>query len=140
MSKERNIATQERFGNAINTNELDELHHLMSPGVIDHDPSRNQLPGPAGFIRFFKQLREAFPDLQIDVEHMVADDDSVAIAYTMTGTHRGAFLGVPASGRTVSARGVQIARFEDGKIVERWGSSDQLGILEQIGEPVMPFQ
>lgn len=140
MSKERNIATQQRFGQAINANELDELHQLMSAGVVDHDPAPHQIAGPAGFIRFFRELRESFPDLQIDVEHMVADDDNVSIAYALTGTHRGVFLGIPASGRRIRARGVQIARFEDGKIVERWGSSDQLGILEQIGEPVMPLQ
>jgi predicted ester cyclase len=63
----------------------------------------------------------------------VADDDNVAIAYTLTGTHRGDFMGIAPTGRKVSARGVQIARFENGKLVERWGSSDQLGILQQIG-------
>ena len=57
----------------------------------------------------------------------------------MTGTHQGDFMGVPATGKRVSARGMQIGRFEDGKMVERWGSSDELGILKQLGvEPVQP--
>lgn len=63
----------------------------------------------------------------------MADEDNVAISYTVTGTHNGDFLGIPATGRPIKARGVQVARFENGKIVERWGSSDQLGILQQIG-------
>ena len=90
--------------------------------------------GPDGYIQFFTQFRSAFPDLQITVDHLTADDDSVAIAYTVTGTHKGDFLGVPATGRSMSARGVQIARFDpNARMVERWGSSDQLGILQQIG-------
>jgi len=51
----------------------------------------------------------------------------------MTGTHKGDFNGIPATGKPVKARGLQISRFEDGKMVERWGSSDELGILKQIG-------
>ena len=73
----------------------------------------------------------------MDVEHLVADENNVSIAYTVTGTHQGDFMGVPPTGRKIRARGVQIARFADGKMVERWGSSDQLGILEQIGASVV---
>ena len=55
------------------------------------------------------------------------------MAYTITGTHNGPLSGIPPTGKKVKARGMQIARFKDGKIVERWGSSDELGILKQIG-------
>ncbi len=64
---------------------------------------------------------------------MVVDDDHVAIAYTLTGTHDGEFNGVAATGKKIEARGVQIGRFENGQIVERWGSSDELGIMQQLG-------
>ena len=65
---------------------------------------------------------------------MVADEENVAIAYTITGTHRGPLQGIPATGRKIKARGVQIAKFNsDAKIVERWGSSDEAGILQQLG-------
>ena len=81
----------------------------------------------------FKGLRESFADFKIAVDQLVADDDKVAIAYTLTGTHQGSFLGVPATGKWIKARGGQIGRFSNGKLVERWGSSDQLGNLNQIG-------
>lgn len=61
-----------------------------------------------------------------------------AVAYTIEGTHQGPFMGVAATGKHVKARGMQIARFEDGKAVERWGSSDELGILKQIGATALP--
>ena len=78
-------------------------------------------------------MRTAFPDLKVTPEHITADDDSVALAYTITGTHDGDFQGIPPTGKSIKARGVQIARFTDGKMVERWGSSDELGILKQLG-------
>ena len=67
-----------------------------------------------------------------------ADNDCLLVdmlrgPLALTGTHQGDFLGVPATGKPIEIRGMQIGRFEDGKMVERWGSSDELGILKQIG-------
>ncbi len=139
MSQQDNISATKRFGEAVNSGNLDVLCEVMAPLVVDNDPAPNQGPGPEGFIKFFSAFRAAFPDLNVTVEHMVADNDNVAIAYTVTGTHQGDFLGAPATGRRISARGMQIARFQNGQIVERWGSSDQLGILQQIGaDPTNP--
>ncbi len=132
MSKDENIATQERLGEAAVKGDLDEFDNVFAPDVVDHDPAPDQGPGPEGFKQFFSSLRSAFPDLNIEVEKMVADDDHVAIAYTVSGTHDGDFVGVGPTGKKITARGMQIARFEDGKIVERWGSSDELGILQQL--------
>lgn len=133
MSMQQNIEAQQRFGEAVNSGRLEAILEVVSPLVIDHDPASDQGPGPQGFVRLFTAYREAFPDLKVSPDHLTADDDSIALAYTMSGTHKGSFLGIPPSGKTVRVRGVQIARFAEGKMVERWGSSDQLGLLEQIG-------
>lgn len=133
MSKEDNVATQKRFGKAINSGKLYEFNDLMTPDVEDHDPAPGQGEGPKGFIDFFSTFRKAFPDLEVAVDQTVADDDNVAIAYTITGTHEGDFQGIAPTGKKIEARGMQIARFEDGRIAERWGSSDELGILKQLG-------
>lgn len=142
MSKEANIATSKKMGEAINTGHLDELKDAFAPGVKDHDPAPDQGSGPEGFVKFFTEFRQAFPDLKIAVEEMVADEDKVAMAYTITGTQDGPFQGIPATGRKIKARGVQIAKFNsDGKITERWGSSDEAGIMQQIGvtRPTTPL-
>lgn len=133
MSQQDNIAATQRLGEAVNSGNLEVLREVFAPSVIDRDPASDQEPGPEGFIHFFTSFRDAFPDLNISVEQLVADEDNVAIAYTITGTHQGDFLGIPATGRPIKARGLQIARFQNGQIVERWGSSDQLGILQQLG-------
>lgn len=133
MGKQENITTQKAFGEAVNSGKLYQFTDLMTADVEDHDPAPDQADGPVGFIAFFTKFREAFPDLEVAVEKMVADDDCVAIAYTVTGTHKGDFHGVAPTGKKIEARGMQIARFEDGRIAERWGSSDELGILKQLG-------
>ncbi|MBA3803810.1 MAG: ester cyclase, partial [Acidimicrobiia bacterium] len=81
----------------------------------------------------FTTMRTAFPDLHVDVEHLVADDENVAFAYRITGTHQGEFQGIAPTGQRVDARGMQISRFVDGRITERWGSSDEAGIIKQLG-------
>ena len=134
MGKEANIATAKKMGEAINKGHFEEFHNIFAKDVVDHDPAPDQGKGPEGFIGFFTAFRTAFPDLKIAVEHMVADEENVAIAYTVTGTHDGPFQGIPASGKKIKARGMQIAKFDaEAKIQERWGSSDELGILQQIG-------
>jgi len=133
MSKEANIAAQVKFGEAVVSGKLEGLRDVVDAKALDHDPGPGQGLGPEGFIHYFGELRKGFPDLNIAAEKLVADDDSVALAYTITGTHQGEFMGLAPTGRKITARGVQIARFENGKLVERWGSSDQLGILQQLG-------
>jgi steroid delta-isomerase-like uncharacterized protein len=133
MSKEQNIKAQTRMGEAVNTGNLETLKEVIAPNVVDHDPAPDQGKGPEGFIRFFTGFRQAFPDLEVKVEHLVVDEDNVAFAYTIEGTHKGDLMGIPPTGRRIKARGMQIGRFENGKLMERWGSSDQLGILQQLG-------
>lgn len=134
MSRELNIAAQEAFGQAVNTGNLEALHDLIGNGKVDHDPAPGQVDGPEGFVAFFNEMRTAFPDLHVEVEHLVADDDNVAFAYTLTGTHKGSFQGHEPTGQAFAVRGVQISKFgTDAKLVERWGSSDEAGILSQLG-------
>ena len=133
FDKKTNIAAQEAFGEAVNSGNLDAFDDLIAPDSIDHDPAPGQAPGPDGFKGFFTEMRTAFPDLHVDVETLVADDDQVAFAYTLTGTHTGPFQGHDATGKSINVRGVQISKFTDGKMSERWGSSDELGIMTQLG-------
>jgi steroid delta-isomerase-like uncharacterized protein len=132
MAREENIAAQEKFGEAVNSGNLDLIDEVVATDSVDHDPAPDQEQGPKGFKQFFGMMRTAFPDFEVSVDHMVADDDNVAIAYTVTGTHEGDFLGVAPTGNRISVRGCQIGRFRDGMLVERWGSSDELGILQQL--------
>jgi len=89
----------------VNTGNFDVFDEVVSPDVVDHDPAPEQGPGPQGFKDMFATMRSAFPDLKVTPEHMTATEDDVALAYTVTGTHEGDFLGVAPTGRKVMARG-----------------------------------
>lgn len=133
MSRDANIAAQQHLAENINAGNIAIAVETFAEDAVDHDPAPGQGPGRQGFEAFFTELTMAFPDAHIEPAHMVADDDHVAIAYTLTGTHEHEFNGVAPTGREIEVRGVQIGRFEEGRIVERWGSSDELGILRQLG-------
>lgn len=140
MSKEANIAILTKFAEAVNTGKFDLFKEVVSPESIDHDPAPGQAQGPEGYRMYFSGLRTAFPDLSVAPETVVADDDSIAFAYTITGTHNGPLMGLAPTGKKIKIRGVQISKFKDGKMVERWGSSDELGLLQQLGVAVLPAQ
>ena len=132
-SRDDNIATQEKAAERLNAGDVDAGVDIMfAPDAVDHDPAPFQEQGREGYRRFFHYLITAFPDFTITPQRMVADDDTVAFAYTLTGTHRGEFEGVAATGRRIEVRGLQLGRFEDGQIVERWGATDMAGLLSQL--------
>ena len=133
MSKETNLAVLGKFAEAVNTGKFDLFQEAVSAENVDHDPAPGQVQGPEGYRTFFSGLRTAFPDLSVTLDTMVADDDSIAFAYTLTGTQDGPLDGLAPTGRKVKIRGLQISKFKDGKMVERWGSSDELGMLQQLG-------
>jgi steroid delta-isomerase-like uncharacterized protein len=133
MSKESSQAALGKFAEAVNTGNYDLFDQVAAADCTDHDPADGQVPGPQGYRAFFSGMRTAFPDMQVAVEALVQDEDSIAFAYTLTGTHTGPLMGVPATGKKVKIRGLQISKFEDGMMTERWGSSDELGLLKQLG-------
>jgi steroid delta-isomerase-like uncharacterized protein len=138
MGKAENGAALGKFAEAVNTGNFDLFREAVAAECVDHDPAPGQGPGPEGYRKFFSATRQAFPDMAVALDTMVADDDSVAFAYTMTGTHQGVLMGIAPTGKKMKIRGLQISKFRDGKMVERWGSSDQLGMLQQLGITQLP--
>ena len=134
MTQEANIATQQKAAGLLNAGDVDGfVDTLFAVDAIDHDPAPGQGPGREGYRTFFHTLAAAFPDAQLEPVAQVANDDQIAFAYWLTGTHKGAFHGVAPTGKSIRVRGLQIGRFENGQIVERWGSTDELGVMQQLG-------
>jgi len=106
---------------------------LLAPDCACHAPAA-LAPGVAGAKRWVTQLRRAFPDLSAVVEAEVAEGDTVAQRIACSGTHRGAFLGLPPTGRRASWQLVAIQRVgPDGRVAEYWANWDRLGVLRQLG-------
>jgi steroid delta-isomerase-like uncharacterized protein len=80
----------------------------------------------------------AFPDLQITTDGWVAEGDRVTKIWTAHSTHRGDFMGIPASGNAMEVKGIEVFRLADGKIAELWASMDTLGMLQQMGAIPQP--
>ena len=132
MSREQNLATLARGGEIAATRDFAGLSEVFADDVVDHDAAAGAPNGAAGVIAWWQSVGTAFPDFEMDVDVVVSDDDSIAFAYRLSGTHEGEFLDRAPTGRRVEVRGLQIARFEDGRIVERWGATDLLGLLTQL--------
>ena len=99
------------------------------------------VPGPvdnAGWMGFLSVFTTGLPDAQISVEGSIAERDMVASRWTISGTHRGLFQGVPPTGRQVTMSGIDFSRVVDGKIAEHWAQFDMVGALQQIGALTAP--
>jgi steroid delta-isomerase-like uncharacterized protein len=138
MSKEANGAALSKFAEAVNTGNYKLFDDVVAPDCVDHDPGPGQVPGPDGYRALFTEMRRAFPDMTVELAELVADEEAIAFAYTFSGTQNGPLMGIAPTGRKVNIRGMQLSKFRDGKMVERWGSSDQLGMLQQIGVSTIP--
>ena len=122
----------------MNTGNYDLFRDCVAIDCVDHDPGPGQVPGPDGYRALFTEMRQAFPDMKVEVAELVAGEEAIAFAYTFTGTQDGPLMGIAPTGKKVKIRGLQISKFRNGKMVERWGSSDQLGMLQQIGASSIP--
>ncbi|MFH1646219.1 MAG: ester cyclase [Chloroflexota bacterium] len=90
------------------------------------------------YIEYNAAYMTAFPDVKFTIEDMIAEGDKVAIRYTMRGTHKGPYRGMPATGKKIEVGGISIGRVAGGKFVEGWSCPDRLGMMQQLG--VIPRQ
>ena len=114
------------------------IDELLSAQAVIHGLGPQDLRGPAGFKNFFSAYRNAFPDVSIKIDDLVAEGDRVVARWSGSGTHLGDGLGLPATGKKVQFRGVTIVRVEQGKLAEGWNEFDQLGLFQQLGVVHLP--
>jgi steroid delta-isomerase-like uncharacterized protein len=82
---------------------------------------------------FLAPLTKAFPDLRRNIVDMVAEGDKVAVSINVTGTYKGEFQGIPATGKQASFTAMDILTIIDGKVIEEWTTADMMGLMQQIG-------
>ena len=134
MTAETNKIVMSRFLEFINTASESLAQELISPAAIFHVPGTPEpMRGPAGYLAIIGMMRGGFPDIQWTLEETVAEGDKVAARFTMRGTHRGTFFGVPPTGKMIKVQAMNIYRLSDGQFVEEHGQPDMLGLLLQIG-------
>jgi steroid delta-isomerase-like uncharacterized protein len=113
--------------------DLSVVDEFFAPDFVSHTNPPGLPDGIEGVRRFFAMFRVAMPDVEVTIDELIVDGDRAAVATTITGTHTGELLGLPASGRRVNVVGVDLVRVRDGKIVEHRGLTDSVGLMRQLG-------
>jgi steroid delta-isomerase-like uncharacterized protein len=115
---------------AINTGNLALLDTFVAPGYVEHSEG---FQGVEPFRQQVAAFRAAFPDLHVSIDDLLTDGDRFASRTTVTGTHAGDLMGLPATGKRISVEAVDIGRIENGQAQERWGGLNMYALLTQLG-------
>jgi predicted ester cyclase len=141
MSEENKAVVRrfnELFGECWRTGNADILEEVLAPEFVYHSPGAP--PDLEGFKQSLLMLSAGLHDLRYTVEDLFAEGDKVADRLTWQATHRGVLMGIPPTGNTVRGEELHISRIVEGKIVERWGQGDNLGMMQQLGAVPPPGQ
>ena len=133
MSTEENKTRLRRvFDEGINQKQLDVFDELLAPNYVNYNMPA-PAPGPAGFKQVIGMFQTAFPDMRITIEDEFGEGDKVGTRGYMTGTHKGEFMGIPATNKSVKVSYIDLWHAENGKFVENWVQLDMLGLMQQLG-------
>jgi len=130
---EQNKAVFEKLMSALNAKDLATMESLIADDFVDNDAMPGMAPGRQGMIDMMGMFVAAFPDLNVVVEHWVAEGDLVVGVMTTKGTQTGEFMGMPASGKNFSVREMHMVRVANGKMAEHWGLSNEMSMMQQLG-------
>ena len=131
---EQNKNTVTEFIDALFTKgDLGAVDEYLARDYVDHDPPMGFPASREGMRTAGAMFRAAFPDWHSEMDILVGEADVVVEHFIASGTQQGEIFGVPPSGRTVALPGINIWRVCDGRIVERWGRLDDLGLMRQLG-------
>jgi steroid delta-isomerase-like uncharacterized protein len=137
MSTEQNKAMARRwFTDVIAQGQLDVADEIFAANHVIHDPHAppSGWPvGPEGLKTVASVFGGGFRDWNITIEDQIAEGDRVATRWAASATNTGSVMGMPPTGKTVRVTGVNVARFEEGKIIESWFNFDMLTLLQQLG-------
>ena len=117
----------------INQGRIDSAERFVWEDVVEQVPFPGQGPGLEGLKNVLRGFRAGFPDIHFAIEEQIAEGDKVLSRFEWTGTHRGEFLSVPATGRPVKVWGMVVDRLVDGRIKETRIIMDTLGLMMQLG-------
>jgi steroid delta-isomerase-like uncharacterized protein len=124
---------QRWFTEVMNEGKLEVIDEICSQDFVDHNPLPGTSPDFAGLKDFVTQVRSAFPDIETTAEDILVEGDRLAVRSTIRGTHKGDFMGIPASGKKVEVSNYDFVRFENDQAAEHWGTIDSAALMEQIG-------
>ncbi|MEU8248944.1 ester cyclase [Nonomuraea sp. NPDC048916] len=133
----RNKETLRRFHDAVSTGDEEivsrTIDEVVRPDVQIRTPLPIETTGTQAMKEVLAMLHRAFPDLHVEIEDVIAEGDRVVTRNTVTGTHRGEYMGVPPTGKSITYKEILIARFADGRVAETWAVVDVMSQMRQLG-------
>ena len=123
---------KDMFERAINQRDESIFDEFIDRSYVNYDMPMPE-PGPTGMRALMGGFFAAFPDMRIVVEQTVGEADLVCTRGYFEGTHDGDFMGVPATGKKVNVKYMDMWRLADGKAIENWVRLDMLGLMQQLG-------
>ena len=117
----------------LNQGKLELVDELFAPEFVERTPQPALAPTREGFKQFVKALRTAFPDIRYTIDDTIEAGDKLVHRVTATGTMRGEFAGMPATGKQATWTEIHISRVANDHIVEHWGLVQELGMMVQLG-------
>jgi predicted ester cyclase len=112
---------------------IEVIDEFVADDYVEHQIFPGLTQDKEGLKGFIKMNRDAFSDLNVEILKIVVEGDEAWVHAVMTGKHTGELGGIPATGKSVRLEMVDRVRFRDGKAVEHWGVSDDLGMMTQLG-------
>lgn len=139
LRQEQNKKLVRQFFEALDRQDIERMDQLVfSENYSLHFSGMPPLDWNANKREFLAPLNKAFPDLTRSIVDIVAEGDKVAVSINVTGTYKGEFQGIPATGKQVSFTAMDILTIIDGKITEEWATADMMGLMQQIGAIPQP--
>jgi steroid delta-isomerase-like uncharacterized protein len=133
MSEENKSLQRRETEEVFNKHNPAAIDEFFAPDFVSHNAPPGTPNDREGLKTLVGAYFGAFPDLKVTIELQVAEGDKVVGYWTMTATHSGELMGIPATGKRVKLTGVSIMRIAGGKIVEEWNEADQMSLMQQLG-------
>jgi predicted ester cyclase len=118
----------------ISAGDIAGFGELIADDFVEHDVVPGVPPTKQGTLEYFRMLLTAFPDMRMEVEDLIAENDKAVARVKASATHQGEFMGVAPTGKRVAVQLIDIMRFDDaGLVCEHWGVVDMLSLMQQLG-------
>jgi len=117
-----------RYNQLCNDHQFDQLGNFVAENVEVSGRTR----GLSDYVAGLKRVVDAFPDYRWNLRHLLVEDELISAHFLDTGTHRGTFLGIPATGRSVSIQEFAIYRMQGGRFAEVWVTAENYELLQQL--------
>jgi steroid delta-isomerase-like uncharacterized protein len=134
MSADAKTIVRRLYEEAWNKRRLEVVNEIISPSHALHAPNiSGSSVGPEAYKRQLSLFLAGYPDLRITLEDTIAEKNKVVACWSISGTHKGDFMGIPATNKRVSVDGITIHHIANGRIMDSYSNWDALGMMQQLG-------